>query len=68
MADINVERKRSSVWPWVVGLIAVALLIWVLADLFGGREEAGAGQRGSLSEPAGFAPAAPSLAAGLRLT
>lgn len=34
MADINIERKRSSVWPWVIGLIVLAALIWALTQLF----------------------------------
>lgn len=35
MADINVERKGPSIWPWVVGLIVLALLIWALVEMFG---------------------------------
>ena len=31
MADINIERKRPSIWPWVVGLLVLALLIWAIA-------------------------------------
>lgn len=34
MADINVERKGPSVWPWIIGLIVLALLIWLLTELF----------------------------------
>ena len=33
MADINVERKGASIWPWIIGLIVVALLIWLLFSL-----------------------------------
>lgn len=67
MADINVERKRTSVWPWIIGLIAVALLIWVLAGLFGDDQEAAVGQ-GSMDESGQYAPDTPSLAVGLRVT
>jgi hypothetical protein len=35
VADINVERKGPSVWPWIVGLIVLALLIWALLEMFG---------------------------------
>lgn len=28
MADINLERKDATMWPWVVGLLALALVIW----------------------------------------
>jgi hypothetical protein len=35
MADIDIVRKRTSLWPWIVGLIVLALLAWVLLGLFG---------------------------------
>ena len=41
MADINVERKQPSVWPWVIGLVVLALLIWVGVEMF--RGDAGDG-------------------------
>jgi hypothetical protein len=40
VADINVERKGPSIWPWIIGLIILALLIWALVELLGGEEEA----------------------------
>ena len=36
MADINVERKGPSVWPWIAGLLVLAIAIWALAEMFGG--------------------------------
>ena len=43
MADINVERKSPSVWPWVLGLIVLALIIWALSEMFrdGGADTGG---------------------------
>lgn len=38
MADIQVERKGPSIWPWIVGLLVVALLAWALIEMFG-RED-----------------------------
>jgi hypothetical protein len=35
MTGIKVERKGPSVWPWIAGLVALALLIWALMELFG---------------------------------
>lgn len=35
MADIKVERKGRSIWPWVVGLLVLALLVWALTLLVG---------------------------------
>lgn len=33
MADINVERKGPSIWPWIIGLLVLALLIWAIAEM-----------------------------------
>jgi hypothetical protein len=32
MAEIGAERRRDSVWTWILGVIVLALLIWVVAD------------------------------------
>lgn len=47
MADINVQRKGPSVWPWILGLLVVALLIWALMSLVGGG-----GEESQMVEPA----------------
>jgi hypothetical protein len=39
MADINVQKKGASIWPWILGLLVAALLIWALMTLFGGGDE-----------------------------
>lgn len=39
MANIHVERKKS-VWPWVVGLVVLALLIWGAFELMGNNRAA----------------------------
>ncbi|MFW6080034.1 MAG: hypothetical protein ACODAE_10460 [Gemmatimonadota bacterium] len=39
MADINVERKGPSIWPWVIGLLVLALLIWAIAEMVDTDEE-----------------------------
>lgn len=66
MADINVERKRTSMWTWIAGLVVAALLVWALLVLFGGDgaavEGSGPGSVGIHDSPA------PSLAVGLRIT
>jgi hypothetical protein len=38
VADINVERKEGSVWPWIIGLVVLALLIWLLWSWMGDRD------------------------------
>ena len=40
MADINVERKQRSIMPWILGLLVLALLIWLLASMFNRDDEA----------------------------
>jgi hypothetical protein len=35
MADIDIVRKRTSVWPWIIGLVVLALLAWILLGMFG---------------------------------
>ena len=36
MAEIGVERRRKlGVWPWVVGLLVLALAVWALAEILG---------------------------------
>jgi phenylalanyl-tRNA synthetase alpha subunit len=32
MARIDIERKRSPVWPWILGVILVVVLVWILID------------------------------------
>lgn len=38
MAEIDVERDRGSVWPWVIGGLAVLLLAVALWSLLSGGE------------------------------
>ena len=33
VADISVERKDRSIWPWILGLLLLGLLIWGLLEL-----------------------------------
>lgn len=30
MAEINLKRKKRSIWPWIVGLILAILVMWVI--------------------------------------
>jgi len=39
VADINVERKKTPVWPFLVGAIVLGLLIWGLIALFDRDEQ-----------------------------
>lgn len=33
MADIDVQRKGPSIWPWIIGLLVLALIIWAVAEM-----------------------------------
>jgi putative exporter of polyketide antibiotics len=32
MAEIRVERKRTSLLPWILGILLLALIIWAVAE------------------------------------
>lgn len=36
MAEIDIQKKKPSTWLWIIGLIVLALLIWLLIEMFGG--------------------------------
>ncbi len=55
MADINIERKRTNILPWIIGLIALALLAWALLGLFGGDERTAATEGGAIADTAAAA-------------
>lgn len=52
MADINVERKQRSIWPWILGLILLALLIWLLSSMFNRNDAAAPTVEQTTSTPA----------------
>lgn len=33
MADIDVERKSTNIWPWILGLIGLLLVGWLLVEM-----------------------------------
>ena len=34
MAEIRIERRRGTgLWPWLIGLVVLALLMWAIAEL-----------------------------------
>ena len=37
MAEINIERKKKPVWPWILLLLIVALLVWAIYELTNDR-------------------------------
>lgn len=55
MAELNVERKKHSAWPWIVGLLAVLLALWAFSQMNDGNDAAATAQ--ASSETIGTAPA-----------
>ncbi|CAN5919485.1 hypothetical protein BH24BAC1_BH24BAC1_07600 [soil metagenome] len=39
MAQINIERKKNPVWPWVLGLILLALIAWAIYEFVYKRDQ-----------------------------
>lgn len=39
MADINIERKGNSIWPWLVGVALLAVVVFVVLTYFKGRND-----------------------------
>ena len=33
MANINIERKRPAIWPYIIGLILLIAVIWAVAQV-----------------------------------
>lgn len=63
MAEIRVERKpKKSIWPWILGLLVAAALVWVLAEsMDNDRNDVDEARVSSLT-PVTFALAADDLA------
>jgi flagellar basal body-associated protein FliL len=39
MAEINIEKKKKSVWPWLLLLVLVALIAWAIYELTSDKNE-----------------------------
>lgn len=55
MAEIHVQPKERTIWPWVLGFIAVLLLLWVVVDPRGDEQTVAGDVEPGLANP----PAAP---------
>lgn len=58
MADIDVQRKRTSIWPWILGLFLLLLLGWAVMELFENDEVDVAGDPAVAPMPATTTPTA----------
>ncbi|MBJ6118229.1 hypothetical protein JAO76_08505 [Pontibacter sp. BT310] len=39
MVEINVERKKKPVWPWILLLLIVGLIIWAIVEMTNDNNE-----------------------------
>ncbi|HEX2189320.1 MAG TPA: hypothetical protein VHG51_10505 [Longimicrobiaceae bacterium] len=58
MADIDIERKGGSIWPWILGLLALLLLGWLLWEWLDDDTQAATDPAAVVTDPA-MSPAAP---------
>lgn len=63
MADIDVVRKRSSVWPWVIGLLVLAVILWAVFGMMSERPATEPSPASSVEQPAGAVHATHSVRA-----
>jgi len=33
MANINIERKRPAIWPYIIGLLLLVAVIWAVVQV-----------------------------------
>lgn len=52
MADIDIQEKKGSVWPWVIGLLALVLVVWVGMEMLGDDDEEFAATIPGMEQPA----------------
>ncbi len=55
MAQIPVERKSGSPWAWIVGLIALAALVWIVVAVVNDNDDQVAEAPGSYTDTTGEA-------------
>ncbi|MER2996681.1 hypothetical protein [Pontibacter populi] len=39
MVEINIEKKKKPVWPWILLLIIVGLIIWAIIEFTNDRTD-----------------------------
>jgi hypothetical protein len=39
MADIDIQEKKSSPWPWILGLIALVAVVWIAMEMLGDDDD-----------------------------
>jgi hypothetical protein len=52
MANLDVQKRRGRIWSWLIGVAVLALLLWLLAELFGGDDDGREPWRTGVAAPA----------------
>lgn len=56
MAEINIERKKRPVWPWLLLILILALLGWAIYELATEDDTVDDDAEIGYVLPAGYAP------------
>lgn len=51
MADIEIQKKRRPLWPWVVAVLLFVAAFWLITGLLATREQRVPGQPAPLAQP-----------------
>ncbi len=64
MAELHVQRKQTNIWPWIIGVLAIAAVLWFVFGRADTRSAAtpGAADSAYQTSPAPGSPATPSPA------
>jgi hypothetical protein len=49
MAEIHVEKKRTNIWPWIIGLVLVVLLVCGIAAMMNRNRNNGVARTSALT-------------------
>lgn len=52
MAEIDIQERKGSLWPWVIGLLALVLVVWVGMEMLGTDDEEFAATTPGMEQPA----------------
>ena len=67
MAEINVQRKRTSAWLWLLGIVGLALAAWLVTTLLSSDDDGGVGVVAPAAAPVAGPEAVPVITEGAPL-
>ncbi len=39
MAEIHIEKKKKPIWPWILGALLLAVVIWIVVDSTNSKDD-----------------------------